>query len=140
MSSSTWDVQLIEKRNKKIVEKYIYLYDVKRMRFDDVMFSLQWEHFFLTERTIKEILRDNKVELPYRAQLKQEYKGLSLKEARNNKLIKRFDYLFEKQRMRIDDALEFLRNEEFFLQPTTIEQIVTRWSYYEPDKELTLFD
>ncbi len=140
MSSSTWDVQLIEKRNKKIVEKYIYLYDVKRMRFDDVMFSLQWEHFFLTERTIKEILRDNKVELPYRAQLKQEYKGLSLKEARNNKLIKRFDYLFEKKRMRIDDALEFLRNEEFFLQPTTIEQIVTRWSYYEPDKELTLFD
>ncbi len=140
MSHSTWDLELLEKRNKKIVETYTHLYDVKRKRFDDVMTELQWSYFFLEERTIKQILRDNNVDLPRRPLCVKKKEGISLMQARNNKLIKRFEYLTEEKRQRIDDALNTLSNEEFYLLPRTTELIVMKWSYYKTQKELTLFN
>lgn len=140
MSHSTWDKKLLEKRNKKVVEMYTYLYDVKRKRFDDVMNSLKWDYFFLEETTIKKILKSYQVKLPRRALCTEDKKGISVTQARNNKLIDRFNELTELKRMRIDDTLELLSKEEFYLQPRTIELIVMRWSYYKPKQELELFN
>ena len=39
--------ELIEKRDRAIVDKFHELYDVKRMRMDDVLRILSEQHFFL---------------------------------------------------------------------------------------------
>ena len=140
MSSSTWNIELINKRNNDIVKKHTYLYDVKRKRFDDVIYELQWTYFFLTERTIKEILRRQSVVLPYRNSCNHTNTGLTLKEARNNKVLSRFDYLTEVKRMRFDDAIDLMSKAEFYVEPNTIEQIITRWTHHHPIEDLTLFD
>ncbi len=38
---------LIKKRDKRMVQKFFELYDVKRRRMDDVLTELSEEHFFL---------------------------------------------------------------------------------------------
>jgi hypothetical protein len=51
--------ELIKLRNNKIVERYFYHSEIMRIRFDDVIRILQYQEFFLDERTLLKILRDN---------------------------------------------------------------------------------
>ena len=60
--SRTNDNRLILKRNKKIRERFDFLYQKKRMRYDDVLEKLSEEEFFLSQRRIMEILRTTKIE------------------------------------------------------------------------------
>jgi len=52
-------LELIEKRNKRLIERYYYWSEVKRRRLDDVFIILSQQEFFIHERTILEILRKN---------------------------------------------------------------------------------
>lgn len=142
MSTSTWDIELRNKRDTKIVERFSYLYDIKRKRFDDTMYILKWEEFFLKERTLKEIIRKGGVNLPYREQLDLKHPlGISLSQARNNKLVERFKLLTDKKRMRTDDAIEQLSKHEFYLRSTYTESIAFNWiPITEKQKPRTLFD
>jgi hypothetical protein len=46
----------IDKRNELIVRKFYELYDVKRMRIDDVLLELEEKHFFLDKDYIYSII------------------------------------------------------------------------------------
>ena len=141
MSRSTSDKELLKHRDKLIVEKYVKLYDIKRKRFDDVMYSLKWEYFFISEDTIKRILRGANIDLPYWHQLNQSHKnGLELKQVRNNKAVTRFDELCNKEKWRLDDAINHLCREEFFISPIHFERIVTKWKIIEKVTHNNLFD
>ncbi len=142
MSSSTWDIELRRKRDTKIVERFIYLYDIKRKRFDDTIYVLQWEEFFLKERTLKEILRKRGVKIPFKGYYNFKHPhGLSLGEARNNKLIERFNHLTNVKRMRLDDAIKQLSKNEFYLRASYAEKIAFNWTpITEAQREKTLFD
>ena len=48
--------ELKEKRNKQLVKKFHELYNVKRLRMDDVLKELSEKHFFLHEATIYAII------------------------------------------------------------------------------------
>lgn len=52
--------ELIKKRDKAIVEKYHELYDVKRMRMDDVLNILSEQYFFLDPNYIYSRIYYNK--------------------------------------------------------------------------------
>jgi hypothetical protein len=43
---------LIKKRDKAIVSKFHELYDIKRMRIDDVLKIMSEQHFYLDEKYI----------------------------------------------------------------------------------------
>lgn len=51
--------ELIERRNRKLVSRYYHLTEVERKRFDDVVFILSNNEFFLTEHTINQLLKKN---------------------------------------------------------------------------------
>lgn len=53
---------LIEMRNRKIVERYYYWTEVRRLRFDDAVKQLSENEFFLSEFVIWQILK--KVSVP----------------------------------------------------------------------------
>jgi hypothetical protein len=57
------DQQLIEKRNKKLCERYHYWCEVKRRRFDDVLRILSEEEFFISEQRIMYIIRLNQFQI-----------------------------------------------------------------------------
>lgn len=46
----------INTRNEQIVRKFYELYDVKRMRMDDVLTELETKHFFLAKEYIYAIV------------------------------------------------------------------------------------
>ena len=48
--------ELKEKRNKQLVKKFHELYNVKRLRMDDVLKELSEKYFFLHESTIYAII------------------------------------------------------------------------------------
>lgn len=50
----------IDKRNELIVRKFHELYDLKRMRIDDVLDELESKHFFLDSKYIHSIIFYNK--------------------------------------------------------------------------------
>ena len=50
---------LIEKRNQDIVERFKHWYDIKRLRYEDVIVRLS-EDFYISERRIKDVLRNAK--------------------------------------------------------------------------------
>lgn len=50
----------IDKRNELIVRKFYELYDIKRMRMDDVLIELEEKHFFLDRNYIYSIIFYNK--------------------------------------------------------------------------------
>jgi hypothetical protein len=50
----------IDKRNELIVRKFHELYDLKRMRIDDVLEELETKHFFLDAKYIHSIIFYNK--------------------------------------------------------------------------------
>ena len=56
MSKKGRNAELIERRNKKLKERFNYLYNEKRMRYDDVIKKLSLDEFFISESTIDRIL------------------------------------------------------------------------------------
>lgn len=55
---------LIKKRDKKLVETFHKLYDVKRLRIDDVLKTLS-DEFFITETTVFRLIFRNKENQAY---------------------------------------------------------------------------
>ena len=49
--------RLIERRNKKIVQRYYYWTEIRRLRFDDAVKKLSEEGFFLSENVIWYIIK-----------------------------------------------------------------------------------
>jgi hypothetical protein len=49
---------LISLKNRKIVERWHYWTEIKRVRFDDAIENLQYE-FFVRERHLMNIIREN---------------------------------------------------------------------------------
>ncbi len=46
-------------RNRVLIARYWYYTECKRIRFDDVLSRLSKHEFFISERTIMNILREN---------------------------------------------------------------------------------
>lgn len=51
--------QLVEKRNRKLVERYYFWTEVERRRFDDTLVILEQQEFFISQSTIMRILSQN---------------------------------------------------------------------------------
>lgn len=51
------DKELIEARDRKLLERYHYWTEVRRLRFDDALRKLSLEEFFLSEGRILQIIR-----------------------------------------------------------------------------------
>ena len=49
--------ELIDKRNKKLKERFDYWYNIERKRYDDVIKTLSEDEFFITESTIIRVLK-----------------------------------------------------------------------------------
>lgn len=49
--------QLIDERDRKLFERFYYWFDVQRLRFDDVIYKLSHEEFFLAEATTLRIVK-----------------------------------------------------------------------------------
>ena len=58
------NLNLLESRNKKLVELFDKLFNEERLRFDDVLQKLKWEYFFIEEDTIIKILKKYGFGLP----------------------------------------------------------------------------
>jgi len=58
------DKDLIKKRNKRIMERFNYWYNQKRLRYDDTMLKLEAE-FFISKIRIEAILRSEKAKPVY---------------------------------------------------------------------------
>lgn len=115
----------LERRNNDLVEKFNELYEIQRMRYEDVLYELKWEYFFLSERSIKEIIRSSGVKLPYTSVIKVESKaGLTnVLEARNIKMIAYFNELSNVERLRTDDAIHQTAF-KFYLKASSVERIL----------------
>jgi len=65
--------RLLINRNQKILKRFDYWYNKKRLRYDDVLHKLSEEEFFLNEKTILKILRETKkIESKFPTQTKLE--------------------------------------------------------------------
>jgi hypothetical protein len=51
--------ELINLRNIKLMKRYYQLFEIERMRFDDVLNKLKYEEFFVEEQTLLLIIRKN---------------------------------------------------------------------------------
>lgn len=128
MSGATRNTDLLKARNKAIVERYVHLYEIKRIRFEDVLYKLKWEYFFMSERKIKEIIRKAGVSIPYVHKINLPHRNdLQLKEARNNKILDRFSTLSNEKKMRFDDTVTHLANHEFYISKLIVERVIYRW-------------
>lgn len=59
----------IKRRNRRLVEKFYELYDVKRNRIDDVLHILEYDYFFLDKDYIYALIFYNKSNYEYYNQL-----------------------------------------------------------------------
>ncbi|BDD07503.1 hypothetical protein [Aureibacter tunicatorum] len=50
---------LIERRNKALIQRFYYWTEVKRRRFDDTLKILSLDEFFISEYTIENIIKRN---------------------------------------------------------------------------------
>jgi hypothetical protein len=57
------DLKLI--RNRKLIEKFYELHDLKRKRLDDVLVELETEHFFIDRKRIYAIIFYDKTNFKY---------------------------------------------------------------------------
>jgi hypothetical protein len=64
--------ELKKARDKKIVEKFHELFDIKRMRMDDVLEELSEKHFFLDTKYIYSQIFYNKENYKYYNELTSE--------------------------------------------------------------------
>lgn len=51
------NTQMLEKRNQKLLDRYIYWTEERRVRFDDAIRILSEEEFFISEETVMDIIR-----------------------------------------------------------------------------------
>ncbi|MEZ5195090.1 MAG: transposase [Bacteroidales bacterium] len=51
--------KLMLRRDKKLCERYYYWFEVKRLRYDDVLKTLSEDEFFISEQRIVQIIRNN---------------------------------------------------------------------------------
>lgn len=51
--------RLTNLRNLKLIDRYFYWTEIKRRRFDDVLFTLSEEEFFIEEDTIEGIIKQD---------------------------------------------------------------------------------
>ena len=52
------NIDLIRKRNDKLYERYIYHYDVCKIRHDEVLRILSEEEFFISEQRVWNIIKN----------------------------------------------------------------------------------
>lgn len=55
--------ELLTLRNKKLIRRYYELTEVQRMRFDDALELLSREEFFISPKSILQIIRSHASEL-----------------------------------------------------------------------------
>jgi hypothetical protein len=67
--------ELKKARDKKIVEKFHELFDIKRMRMDDVLAELSEKHFFLDTKYIYSQIFYNKENYNYYNELTSKKKA-----------------------------------------------------------------
>lgn len=139
MASATWDKSLIEKRNKDIIDRFHHYYNGKRIRYDHVLHTLKWQHFFINEKYIDRLLKKSGLDVPrYKIRNSKECDGLSITEARNRKLKARFMELYENNHLRLDDAVQVLRS-EFYISEPTIHAALAEYHFYKvADQQTTL--
>jgi hypothetical protein len=53
------NADLIRRRNEKLVRRFYYWFETKRLRVDDVLKKLSEEEFFITEERIMELIKQN---------------------------------------------------------------------------------
>lgn len=46
----------LQKRNEKILVRFIHFFETKRMRYDDVLIKLEMDEFFLSQSTLEQII------------------------------------------------------------------------------------
>lgn len=133
MAGSTTDIVLRNKRDRDVVDRFNYYYNVKRFRYDYVLYLMKWNHFYLNERRLHKILKQQGIKVP---PLSDSFKnstvnevGLDKFQARNEALRKRFEDLYIKDQLRIDDTTEILRK-EFYINERTIDAILCEWERY----------
>lgn len=51
--------ELIKQRNDRLVHRFYYWYETKRLRYDDVLRKLSTEEFFISEARIRAIISEN---------------------------------------------------------------------------------
>jgi hypothetical protein len=64
--------ELIQLRNKNLVYRFHELYNIKRMRMDDVLRELSGKQFYLKEETIYSLIFYNKENNSYYQRLVEE--------------------------------------------------------------------
>ena len=52
------DTHRLDQRNQRILDRYIYWTEERRIRFDDAITILADDEFFLSEETVMDIIRD----------------------------------------------------------------------------------
>lgn len=115
----------LERRNNDLADKFNQLYEVDRMRYEDVLYLLKWEYFFLSERSIKEIIRSTGAKMHYASvvNLKSKDGFKNVLDARNHKMIAYFNKLSNEQRLRTDDAIHKTAF-KFYLKASSVERIL----------------
>ena len=53
------DKGLIKLRDELLIRRYFELYEIKRLRFDDILTILSQDEFFISEQRISLIIRKN---------------------------------------------------------------------------------
>ncbi len=55
--------ELIQRRNAAIIRRWYFWTEIKRLRFDDALKQLAYNEFFIAEKTVMDVLRQNVREL-----------------------------------------------------------------------------
>lgn len=137
MGRGTSNIVLREKRNKAIVERFNYYYHVRRFRYDYVLELLKWDHFFMDEPFLHSIIKKAGCSTPvYKIVNSSQKDGYSVFQARNAKIRNRFEELYSKNQMRMDDSVTVLSN-EFYMSSSTIDKVLTESIKYRAAKQQT---
>lgn len=131
MGRSTGNRTLRDKRDRDIVDKFNELYNIKRWRYDYVLFLLKWEYFYVNEKHLHRTLKRMGATVPkgYVIINSTQHDGKSCLETRNTALKARFQELYDQKQMRIDDAVRVL-SKEFYLNEKTVDQVLAGYNHY----------
>lgn len=65
------NTDLVALRNEKILARFVYWYDIQKVRMDETLRILSEEEFFLSQRHIWRIIKDRKYSSEYVAKLRK---------------------------------------------------------------------
>ncbi len=71
--------ELLQRRNRKLVERFQYWYNVKRLRYDEVLRLLSEDEFFISLSTVETLIRRNPENVAYLDKLSQDSSKNQLK-------------------------------------------------------------